>query len=1023
MKVGQKEIDTQNRVMKFFEEKLGYTNLGNWEEREGNSSIEPEYLEKFLKEKYDDDIIKKAISKIERTINDRGSLYQINKEFYSLLRYGFEIKGDVSEDSVHVNIINWDEPEKNNFYIVEEVTIKAEHTKRPDVVIYVNGIALGVIELKRSTVSVSEGIRQNLDNQKNTFIGKFFSTIQLVMAGNDTEGLRYGVIGTDEKYFLKWKEDLDIENILDKHIFALCQKKRFLEIILNFIVFDNGIKKIARHNQYFGVTKSQEFIKRREGGIIWHTQGSGKSLTMIWLAKWIRENVDDSRILLITDREELDGQIEGFFKNVGENIQKTKSGKDLINRLNKNEDALICSLIHKFRSGRTSAHDDYLEDLLSNIPADFKAKGDLYVFVDECHRTQSGKLHDAMEKLIPNAVTIGFTGTPLLQKDKKTSHEIFGQYIHTYKFDEAVEDKVILPLYWEARDIEQFIRNPSKIDQWFEAKTKNLTENAKTELKKKWGTLQKIRSSKSWLDKVVADIMFDMETKPRLANNKGNAILVAANIPEACKFYELFQDAGLKSCAIVTSYNSHISSTKGETVSTEEETDNLQKYETYQKMLANFYKISKTMKDEEDQENFEKEVKKLFVKEPGQMKLLIVVDKLLTGFDAPPASYLYINKSMRNHGLFQAICRINRLDGEDKEYGLIIDYKDLFTNLENAVTDYTSDAFDGFDPKDTTGLLKDRLEEQKKKLESSLETVKLVCEPVKPTKNQGDYTEYFCGNPEDPEDLKKTMQQRNALYKSVSSLDRAYSAISTDMREAGYSESEIQKIKEDVRHYHKVSGEIAITSGENIDLKAYEPGMRFLYDTCIEAEDSKIISAFENKSIIEIILKDGIENTVDRLPEGIKNSKKAVAETMENNVRKAIVVQQQQNPKFFKKMSDLLDEIIESRKEDSGKYKEHLKRIEELKKILDNPTSGEKYPEKITTKGLVSLYDNLDKNEDVVSKLHSKIKSEVAEGWRGNRMKEKAVKIIIKNTLQESNITDEETIEKIFQIVSNQDEY
>ena len=237
MKVGQREIETQKRVLKFFEEKLGYTNLGNLEDREDNSNIEVDYLEKFLKGKYSDELIKKAIAKIERTANDRGSLYQTNKEFYSLLRYGVQVKEDVTENTTTVHIINWNEPEKNDFYVAEEVTISGEHTKRPDIVLYVNGIALGVIELKRSTVSVSEGIRQNLDNQKNIFIGKFFSTIQLVMAGNDTDGLRYGVIETPEKYYLTWKEDLAIENRLDKYIFALCQKKRFLEIIYNVIFY------------------------------------------------------------------------------------------------------------------------------------------------------------------------------------------------------------------------------------------------------------------------------------------------------------------------------------------------------------------------------------------------------------------------------------------------------------------------------------------------------------------------------------------------------------------------------------------------------------------------------------------------------------------------------------------------------------------------------------------------------------------------------------------------------------------
>jgi len=1023
LKVGQKEIETQNRVMKFFEEKLGYTNLGNWEDRESNSNIEPEYLEKFLKGKYDDDIIKKAIAKIERTVNDRGSLYQINKEFYSLLRYGFEIKGDVSEDSVHIDIINWNEKEKNHFYIVEEVSITGERTKRPDVVIYVNGIALGVIELKRSTVSVSEAIRQNLGNQENNFIRKFFSTIQLVMAGNDTEGLRYGVIETPEKYFLEWKEDVEFEYKLDKQIYSLCEKNRFLDIIQNFVVFDDGIKKIARYNQYFGVIESQKFVKRGEGGIIWHTQGSGKTLTMIWLARWIREKIDDSRVLLITDREELDAQIEGRFQDVGENIQRTKSGRDLIERLNKNEDPIICSLVHKFRSGRTSAHEDYLQDLLSNIPDDFKAKGKIFVFVDECHRTQSGELHKAMKKLIPDAVSIGFTGTPLLQENKKKSHEIFGAYIHTYKFNQAVKDKVVLPLLWDARNINQFITSPASIDKYFEAKCRNLNDYQKTELKKRWGTLQRVRSSKSVLDKIVMDIVMDMEQLPRFVNGKGNAMLVAADIPEACRFYEILQESGVKKCAIITSYSSHISSIKGETVSVDEETVNMQKYETYQKMLANFYPNSKRMENETDQEHFEKEVRELFVKEPGQMKLLIVVDKLLTGFDAPPASYLYINKSMRDHGLFQAICRINRLDGEDKEYGLIIDYKDLFKNLEKSIKDYTSNAFEGYDPADTEDLLNDKLQVQKEKLDTSLESVKLLCEPVKPTKNQGDYLEYFCGKPENSDDLEKTAPKRHALYKFTSSLDRAYSAMASEMIEAGYNENEISKIREEVKHYHKVSSEIKISSGDAIDLKDYEPGMRHLIDSYIEAEAPETITTFENASIIEIIAQDGVESTINRLPQRTKSSQKASSETIENNVRSTLVSKNPQNPKFYEKMSVLLEEIIEFRKKNAEKYKEYLSRIEKLCKTLENPTTDKKYPEKISTKGLVSLYENLENNEDLSVKLDLKIKSEVAEGWRGNKMKERAVKIIIRNTLQESNITNEETIDKIFQIVSNQDEY
>jgi type I restriction enzyme R subunit len=338
------------------------------------------------------------------------------------------------------------------------------------------------------------------------------------MAGNDTEGIRYGVIETPEKYHLKWKEDSDIENPLDKHIVQLCQKERFLELLHDFIVYDRGTKKICRHNQYFAVKASQESLLRREGGILWHAQGSGKSLIMVWIAKWMSENLNDARVLIITDRDELDKQIEKTFLGVSEKIIRTRSGKDLIDKLNATTPALLCS--HKFAHKEEADYDSYIEELKRSLPRDFRAKGDIYVFVDECHRTQSGKLHEAMNLILPNAIFIGFTGTPLLKKDKKKSIEVFGKYIHTYKFDEAVKDNVVLDLRYEARNVDQNITSQAKIDQWFDAKTRGLTDYAKTELKKKWGTMKRVLSSQSRLEKIVADILLDMATKDRRTHNK-----------------------------------------------------------------------------------------------------------------------------------------------------------------------------------------------------------------------------------------------------------------------------------------------------------------------------------------------------------------------------------------------------------------------------------------------------------------------------------------------------------------------
>jgi len=1019
LNVGQAERKTQNRIIELFVNKMGYYYLGSWEDRE-NSNVEDKFLTKFLKKQnYSDVLIGKALFELQQVAqNQNKGLYDINKEVYSLLRYGVQVKESVGESNQTVGLIDWKNPENNDFYIAEEVTVRGQHNKRPDIVLYVNGIAVATFELKRSVISVSQGIRQNLDNQKEIFIKQFFGTIQLVMAGNDTEGLRYATTETPEKYYLKWKEDSPITNKLDRDLYSLCNKQRLLEIIHDFIVFDGGVKKICRHNQYFGVKASQEYLKRKEGGIIWHTQGSGKSLTMIWLAKWIRENIDNSRVLVITDREELDGQIERFFKGVDEDIYRTKSGKDLINQLNNTQPWLICSLIHKFGSRTESATEEYLRELDLYKPADFKAKGDLYVFVDECHRTQSGELHDAMKKIIPNAVFVGFTGTPLLKKDKKKSIEVFGRYIHTYKYDEAVLDNVVLDLQYEAREVDQTITSQAKIDQWFEVKTKGLTDYARAELKRRWGTMQKVLSSQPRLNRIVADIMLDMEMKDRLMSGRGNALLIAGSIYQACQYYDIFQDNGLKKCAIITSYTGDINQIKGESTGEDDETENIQKYNTYQKMLEYYGNIYPEIKTR----GFEEVIREKFVKEPEKMKLLIVVDKLLTGFDAPPATYLYIDKSMQDHGLFQAICRVNRLDGEDKDYGYIIDYKDLFNSLSSAVKDYTSEAFDGFDQDDVKGLLKNRLEKAKENLDTALERIKSLCEPVKPPKDSHDFIEYFCGNTEKPEELSATEQKRNALYTSTSRLVRAYTNLANEMEQAGYTQSQANAIQLDVGLFENIRQEIKLASGDYIDLKAYEPAMRHLIDTYIDAKESTKVSAFDDLTIIDLIVNKGVD-AINELPKGIQENQDAVAETIENNVRRLIIEEKPTNPKYFERMSVLLDELIRERKEKAAQYANYLQKIVDFIKKLKSTTTTGSYPSAINTKAKRALYDNLNNNEQLALKTHENIINSKADDWRGNRIKERQVRNAIRESLEQFQLVDEKTVETILELAKNQNEY
>jgi type I restriction enzyme R subunit len=1038
--VGQKERKTQSRVVKFFKEQLGYDYLGDWEYRDGNSNIETGVLAKWLtKRGVSEALITRALRKLDAAaaLGEGKKLFDANKDVYRLLRYGVKEKEGTGEQNKNVWLIDWENPEANHFAIAEEVTIKGELKKRPDIVIYVNGIALGVIELKRSSVSVSEGIRQNLDNQKKAFIRSFFTTMQFVMAGNDTQGIRYGTIETSEKYYLEWKEpegvnslpapQIDTETMLDTHVAQLCDKKRFLQLIHDFVVFDAGVKKTCRHNQYFGVQAAKNHVRNKQDGIIWHTQGSGKSLTMVWLAKWIRENITDSRVLIVTDRTELDEQIEKVFSGVDEEIYRTKSGRDLVATLNQPNPWLFCSLVHKFgRNGEAiddedeAATKDYLEALKQSISSNFSAKGNLFVFVDECHRTQSGRLHEAMKAIVPDAMFIGFTGTPLMKKDKKKSLEVFGPYIHTYKFNEAVNDGVVLDLRYEARDIDQHLTSEKKVDQWFEAKTKGLSNLAKMQLKQKWGTMQKVLSSKSRLAQIVSDILMDMETKPALLAGRGNAMLVCASVHQACVVYDLFSKTDLAGkCAVVTSYQPAASSIKGEE-SGEGLTEKLFKYDTYRKMLANYFEQSE---DEAAKrvEEFEKNVKKRFIDEPGQMRLLIVVDKLLTGFDAPSATYLYIDKSMADHSLFQAICRVNRLDGEDKEYGYIIDYKDLFRSLDKAIKEYTAEAFDGYDEEDVAGLLKDRLTESKTDLDNALEAVRALCEPVKAPRDTKNFIHYFCGEsgvePDDEESRSEKEALRLTLYQTVAKLIRAYTNLANEMEQAGYTEQEADKVKKEVAYFEKVRDEVKLASGDLLEMKRFEPAMRHLLDMYIRADDSELLMDFEELGLIDLV----VNNNLSAAPKGLRENEDAMAEAIENNVRKTIVDENPVNPKYFDSMAALLDEIIKHRRAGAIKYQEYLEQIRQLAQKVVNPTgnSAHSYPATVDTPAKQAIYDNFGNDEVLTTKIDTAVRYTKKAEWLGDRFKERE----IANAIREETASYEVNIVEVMELVKAQKEY
>ena len=1039
--IGSIERVTQNRVVGVFRDVLKYDYLGNWEYRDGNSNIEEELMRKYLNRRgYAEKEINSAVTKLKQAaINIGNGLYNTNKDVYTLLRYGVNVQTSISERKKMVHVIDWENPAENDFYIAEEVTIHGASDRRPDVVVYVNGIAVAVIELKRSTVSINEGIRQNIRNQDAAYIPQFFTTIQMLFAGNDTQGLYYGVIKTPEKFWLRWKEPCgepckpshitptDYPNELDRSLLQFFEPKRLLEYIHDFIIYDGGIKKAARPNQYFALKAAQPRIRNKENGIIWHSQGSGKSLTMVWLAQWIRENVEDARVVVITDREELDKQIESGFKDAGERIQRARSGGELITMLDKAEPWLICTLIHKFGNkndgdaitvGGKKAQkslDLYLEEVAKNLPQGFRAKGNIYVFIDECHRTQGGMLHEAMKAIMGDGVMlIGFTGTPLLRTDKKKSIETFGSYIHSYKFNEAVADGVILDLRYEARDVEQYLGKREKVDEWFDTKTAGLSQVARASLKQRWAKMEHLFSSKERIDRIVADICQDMTITRALSGGYGNAMLVADSIYQACRYWKAFQSTELKGhCAVVTSYNANAAAVKDEYTG-EGETEEFVKYEIYKEMIG-----------ERTPEQFETWAKEEFINHPADMKLLIVVDKLLTGFDAPAATYLYIDKQMRDHNLFQAICRVNRVDSEGKDFGYIIDYQDLFGAIKNAIADYTNGAFDGYDSEDIKGLLTNRLAEARKALEDALQAVHTMCEVITPQTREGFFA-YFVYSETTPVDEQQAECEANAnkrdtFYKLVSKLIRRYIDIANEMAAAGYTREQAEDIKRQVEHFNNIKDEIKLKSGDALDLKYYDPAMRQLIDNYVRADDSEKLVDLADVSFLELIDSDG-EKAVDSLPKNIKKNERSVAEVLTANMRKMIISERPNNPAYFDKMSVLLDQLLQEQRDGKIQYKEL---IEQLIKQLKNMRSGarKKYPATIDTKGKQALFDNLNNDEALALSVHNTVKKNARHGFRdlsGGGLKMKALRKAVEQELKNVPTAN---IDEIMQIIIAQSEY
>ncbi|MDO8737122.1 MAG: HsdR family type I site-specific deoxyribonuclease, partial [Thermoleophilia bacterium] len=770
---------------------------------------------------------------------------------------------------------------------------------------------------------------------------------------------------------------------------------------------------------------AQERIAKREGGVIWHTQGSGKSILMVLLAKWLLEHDPEARILIVTDRDELDKQIEGVMKNAGvigadSPSPRITSRAEFVQKLGAATPRLLCALVHKFD------------------PADLKGapppvQGRFYVFVDECHRTQGGGMNRQMKRWMEGAIFVGFTGTPLLRIDKKMTRDVFGTYIHTYKFHEGVADGVILDLKYEARDVPQRLTSQAAIDALFEQKTKGLNNFQKAVVRKSWATIEKLMSSGERKQRIIADIIEDFSLKPRLNNDRGTAILVAASIYDACHYYRLLQNTSFGPyCGIITSYEPNHNAISREPA----DSDERYKFDTYTQLVLTAGQTTK---------KYEDETKRRFIEEPANMKLLIVVSKLLTGFDAPSCSYIYLDNELHDHNLFQAICRTNRLDGEDKDYGHIVDFKELFGDVQQAIAVYNSDELDIEEGNggDDNIHLKDWLEEGKKKLDEAREIVRYLCEPVPLPREVEQYLHYFCGDAANPNALNESEALRMSFYKAAAVYIRAFVAIAQDLTQAGYSDAEAVELQKEAAFYTEIRSAIKKHSGEELDIKPYEGDMRQLINMYIQADPAEDLDELGEMSLTELIIETGIHDAIARkLNEKGNLSKDAIAEGIINNVRKTIIRDQLTDPRFYEQMSKLLDDLIKQSRADTVAYEEFLRKAEALVKRLAAKQPDEGVPAALNGKREATvIYNNLpdilaagstkadrvaepcaDYGEGCVElalKIDRGMREWAPANWKGDQAKEAQVL----NALYPLLNRDREATKALFELIKNQPGY
>lgn len=914
--------------------------------------------------------IQQAIIDLDEPLTD--GLVKTNEKIYDTLMLGRsyqETMLDGIRRSFTLQYIDWETPENNVFHVTEEFSVEREDGRgivKPDIVLFVNGIPFGVIECKRSSVDVSQGIEQTIGYQQKNMIPQLYKYTQILLTTNKNE-TQYATCATPKRFWANWhEEDEDwLKEMLYRHVkgrMPTCQDKtivslyspeRLLEITRFFTLFDKDVKKVARYQQYFAVKEILQVVKtfddkgRRQGGVIWHTQGSGKSLTMVMLAKYLFADRDfkEPRVVVVTDRVNLDKQIRNTFAHTKLKPFRATSGQSLVDLI-KNENArIITTLVHKF-------------DKATKKHARMEGK-DIFVLVDESHRTHYGEMHIRMKQVFPNACYLGFTGTPLMRKEKNTMIK-FGlpRPIHTYTIADGVRDKTIVPLLYEGKMVEQTV-NRKAIDNRLEMITKHLNDKQKNEVMQKWSRFEKIASSLQRIELIAFDVNEHFIKHYKTRGNQFKAMLVAYSKKEAIKYLQAFEDLGELSAAVVISPPDQ---REGFDEVNGEPKNEVRKF--WERMMNKYG----------DEENYEESIKDDFVN--GDLDLLIVVDKLLTGFDAPRATVMYVDKPMKEHSLLQAIARVNRIY-EGKDYGLIIDYRGLLDRLDEAMNMYAGSGLENYDPDDLKGVMYDIkvVIGELRQYHSQLLDIFL------PIKNKADIEEYEVRLAND--------ELRDDFYEILSKFGRNL-AIALESEEIynNVGKEELEKYKKDLKFFQELRRSVKLRYSDGIDHKEYEAKMQKLMDNYISANEVIRIT-----NPVDILDEKGFEDELERL-----KTPRAKADAIRTRMEKRIQEKWDENPAYYKKFSLRIEETLKAYREARISEAEYLSRMNKIKEDIKGGGSGIYYPDSIRKNenaqafyGVVmeaaSKYET-DMEEDAIGELALEIENIISKNikvdWHDN---------------------------------------